>query len=165
MRISDWSSDVCSSDLAPTCNSACLSAAATCTTGCKAAPTSTSAVRSRWARTCRRRCWTWSLRTTATTRKRPPPSSTPCNSRDATHGTCTDEPDRAPIHESTIANHAEPAGMSISPAEQTKLDSRRLRGSLLESLADPVTAALHESDQSLITYHGDRKSTRLNSSH
>src|SRR3546814_413837 len=27
-------------------------------------------------------------------------------------------------------------------------------GSLLESLADPVTAALHESDQSLIKYHG-----------
>src|SRR3546814_10417965 len=53
-----------------------------------------------------------------------------------------------------MANHAEPAGMSISPAEQTKLDSRRLRGSLLESLADPVTAALHESDQSLIKYHG-----------
>src|SRR3546814_18221692 len=44
--------------------------------------------------------------------------------------------------------------MSISPAEQTKLDSRRLRGSLLESLADPVTAALQESDQSLIKYHG-----------
>src|SRR3546814_20854578 len=77
-----------------------------------------------------------SLRTTATTRKRPPPSSTPCNSRDATHGTCTDEPDRAPIHESTIANHAEPAGMSISPAEQTKLDRRRLRGPLLESRSE-----------------------------
>src|SRR3546814_17131923 len=40
--------------------------------------------------------------------------------------------------------------MSISPADPTKLDSRRLRGSLLESLADPVTAALHESDPSLL---------------
>src|SRR3546814_2322362 len=75
-----------------------------------------------------RRYWVCSLRTTATTRRRRLSSSTPCNSRDATHGTCTDEPDSAPIHESTIAergtahaaNPAEPAGMSISPAEQTK---------------------------------------------
>src|SRR3546814_18735264 len=82
-----------------------------------------------------RRYWVCSLRTTATTRRRRLSSSTPCDSRDATHGTCTDEPDSAPIHESTIAergtahaaNPAEPAGMSISPAEQTKHDSRRLR--------------------------------------
>src|SRR3546814_3402329 len=115
-----------------------------------------------------RRYWVCSLRTTATTRRRRLSSSTPCNSRDATHGTCTDEPDSAPIHESTIAergtahaaNPAEPAGMSISPAEQTKLDSRRLRGSLLESLADPVTAALQESDQSLIKYHGSYQQDR-----
>src|SRR3546814_8207332 len=53
-----------------------------------------------------------------------------------------------------MTDPAAPAGMSISPAEQTKPDSRRLRGFRLESLADPVTAALHESDQSLIKYHG-----------
>ena len=44
--------------------------------------------------------------------------------------------------------------MSTTQAERIKLDSRRLRGSLVESLADPVTGALHENDQSLIKYHG-----------
>jgi len=38
--------------------------------------------------------------------------------------------------------------------EDIKADSRRLRGSLLESLADPVTGALREDDQTLIKYHG-----------
>ncbi len=38
--------------------------------------------------------------------------------------------------------------------EDIKSESRRLRGSLLESLADPVTGALRESDQTLIKYHG-----------
>src|SRR3546814_14975103 len=102
-----------------------------------------------------RRYWVCSLRTTATTRRRRLSSSTPCNSRDATHGTCTDEPDSAPIHESTIAergtahaaNPAEPAGMRLSPAEQTQLDRRRLRGPLLERPADPVTAEPQTSEK------------------
>jgi len=38
--------------------------------------------------------------------------------------------------------------------EEIKRSSRRLRGSLLESLADPVTGALREDDQTLIKYHG-----------
>lgn len=38
--------------------------------------------------------------------------------------------------------------------ERIKKDSCRLRGSLLESLADPVTRALREDDQTLIKYHG-----------
>jgi len=38
--------------------------------------------------------------------------------------------------------------------EDIKAESRRLRGSLLDSLADPVTGALRESDQTLIKYHG-----------
>ncbi|WP_454832906.1 assimilatory sulfite reductase (NADPH) hemoprotein subunit [Pseudoxanthomonas wuyuanensis] len=38
--------------------------------------------------------------------------------------------------------------------EDIKSESKRLRGSLLESLADPVTGALRESDQTLIKYHG-----------
>lgn len=38
--------------------------------------------------------------------------------------------------------------------EDIKAESRRLRGSLLESLADPVTGALREDDQTLIKYHG-----------
>ena len=38
--------------------------------------------------------------------------------------------------------------------EDIKADSHRLRGSLLESLADPVTGALREDDQTLIKYHG-----------
>lgn len=38
--------------------------------------------------------------------------------------------------------------------EDIKAASARLRGSLLESLADPVTGALREDDQTLIKYHG-----------
>ncbi|RDZ29362.1 assimilatory sulfite reductase (NADPH) hemoprotein subunit [Lysobacter silvisoli] len=38
--------------------------------------------------------------------------------------------------------------------EDIKLASGRLRGSLLQSLADPVTGALREDDQTLIKYHG-----------
>lgn len=38
--------------------------------------------------------------------------------------------------------------------EDIKSTSRRLRGSLEQSLADPVTGALREDDQTLIKYHG-----------
>ena len=44
--------------------------------------------------------------------------------------------------------------MSTHSVEDIKSTSRRLRGSLLESLADPVTGALREDDQTLIKYHG-----------
>ncbi|MCL7713149.1 assimilatory sulfite reductase (NADPH) hemoprotein subunit [Stenotrophomonas sp. CPCC 101365] len=44
--------------------------------------------------------------------------------------------------------------MSTHSVESIKADSNRLRGSLLESLADPVTGALREDDQTLIKYHG-----------
>lgn len=44
--------------------------------------------------------------------------------------------------------------MSTHSVEDIKADSRRLRGSLLESLADPVTGSLREDDQTLIKYHG-----------
>jgi len=44
--------------------------------------------------------------------------------------------------------------MSSHSVEDIKSASRRLRGSLLESLADPVTGALREDDQTLIKYHG-----------
>src|SRR5207342_3484289 len=44
--------------------------------------------------------------------------------------------------------------MSANPVETIKANSRLLHGSLLESLADPVTGALRESDQTLIKYHG-----------
>ena len=40
--------------------------------------------------------------------------------------------------------------MSTHSVEDIKSESNRLRGSLLESLADPVTGALRESDQTLI---------------
>lgn len=43
---------------------------------------------------------------------------------------------------------------STSPVEKIKVDSRFLRGSLRESLADPVTGSLREDDQSLIKFHG-----------
>jgi sulfite reductase (NADPH) hemoprotein beta-component len=44
--------------------------------------------------------------------------------------------------------------MSGLPVEDVKAKSARLRGSLLASLADPVTGALGEDDQTLIKYHG-----------
>ncbi|MFT4247200.1 MAG: assimilatory sulfite reductase (NADPH) hemoprotein subunit [Pseudomonas sp.] len=44
--------------------------------------------------------------------------------------------------------------MSNHSVEDIKAESRRLRGSLLQSLADPVTGALREDDQTLIKYHG-----------
>lgn len=44
--------------------------------------------------------------------------------------------------------------MSTHSVETIKADSQRLRGSLLDSLADPVTGSLREDDQTLIKYHG-----------
>lgn len=44
--------------------------------------------------------------------------------------------------------------MSAHSVEDIKSRSHRLRGSLLESLADPVTGSLREDDQTLIKYHG-----------
>lgn len=44
--------------------------------------------------------------------------------------------------------------MSTRSLEDVKAESARLRGSLLASLADPVTGALAEEDQALIKYHG-----------
>ena len=43
---------------------------------------------------------------------------------------------------------------TLSPVEKIKADSRFLRGTLKESLADAVTGALRESDTQLIKYHG-----------
>ncbi|MDR0183118.1 assimilatory sulfite reductase (NADPH) hemoprotein subunit [Lysobacter arvi] len=44
--------------------------------------------------------------------------------------------------------------MSSHSVEDIKQRSARLRGTLLESLANPVTGALNEDDQTLIKYHG-----------
>ena len=44
--------------------------------------------------------------------------------------------------------------MSTLSVEDIKAGSRRLRGSLLESLADPVTGALRDSDLPVIKFHG-----------
>ncbi len=44
--------------------------------------------------------------------------------------------------------------MSAHSVEDIKQQSARLRGSLLQSLADPVTGSLREDDQTLIKYHG-----------
>ncbi len=44
--------------------------------------------------------------------------------------------------------------MSAHSVEDIKHGSARLRGTLLQSLADPVTGALREDDQTLIKYHG-----------
>jgi sulfite reductase (NADPH) hemoprotein beta-component len=43
---------------------------------------------------------------------------------------------------------------SQSPVERIKSASRRLRGTLIESLADPVTGAIAEDDTQLIKFHG-----------
>ena len=41
-----------------------------------------------------------------------------------------------------------------SPVEVIKKASRGLRGTLVESLADPLTGAIRESDTQLIKFHG-----------
>jgi sulfite reductase (NADPH) hemoprotein beta-component len=43
---------------------------------------------------------------------------------------------------------------ATSPVEKIKTASRRLRGTIVESLADSVTGALREDDQQLIKFHG-----------
>jgi len=45
-------------------------------------------------------------------------------------------------------------GSTLSPVEGIKQRSRLLRGSLVASLADPVTGALAEDDQTVIKFHG-----------
>ena len=44
--------------------------------------------------------------------------------------------------------------MSTHSVEDIKKSSARLRGTLVESLASPVTGALNENDQTLVKYHG-----------
>jgi sulfite reductase (NADPH) hemoprotein beta-component len=44
--------------------------------------------------------------------------------------------------------------MASHSVEDIKKNSRALRGTLLESLADPLTGAIAEADQTLIKYHG-----------
>jgi sulfite reductase (NADPH) hemoprotein beta-component len=43
---------------------------------------------------------------------------------------------------------------TLSPVEVIKIRSRRLRGTLVESLADPVTGAIADDDTQLIKFHG-----------
>ena len=43
---------------------------------------------------------------------------------------------------------------NLSPIERIKQSSDALRGTLKESLKEPITGALHEDDQSLIKFHG-----------
>jgi sulfite reductase (NADPH) hemoprotein beta-component len=43
---------------------------------------------------------------------------------------------------------------TLSPVETIKADSRGLRGSLVESLADAYTGSLREPDQTLLKFHG-----------
>jgi sulfite reductase (NADPH) hemoprotein beta-component len=42
----------------------------------------------------------------------------------------------------------------LDPAEAMKLHSNYLRGTILDSIADPVTGAMHDDDSMLIRYHG-----------
>jgi len=43
---------------------------------------------------------------------------------------------------------------NVSPVERIKAASRNLRGTIVESLADPVTGGLREDDQHLLKFHG-----------
>ncbi|MFZ9660465.1 MAG: NADPH-dependent assimilatory sulfite reductase hemoprotein subunit [Chitinophagaceae bacterium] len=43
---------------------------------------------------------------------------------------------------------------SLSPVERIKTASEGLRGTLVESIKDPITGAIREDDQSLIKFHG-----------
>jgi sulfite reductase (NADPH) hemoprotein beta-component len=43
---------------------------------------------------------------------------------------------------------------NVTPVERIKAASRKLRGSIVESLADPVTGGVREDDQQLIKFHG-----------
>jgi sulfite reductase (NADPH) hemoprotein beta-component len=42
----------------------------------------------------------------------------------------------------------------LDPAEARKLHSNYLRGTILDSIADPMTGAMHDDDSKLIRYHG-----------
>lgn len=42
----------------------------------------------------------------------------------------------------------------LDPAETMKLNSHYLRGTIPQSIADPVTGAMHDGDSKLIRYHG-----------
>jgi sulfite reductase (NADPH) hemoprotein beta-component len=54
-----------------------------------------------------------------------------------------------------VVSNATPAKVGPpSPVEVIKQASRGLRGSLVESLADPLTGAIRESDTQLIKFHG-----------
>jgi len=44
--------------------------------------------------------------------------------------------------------------IALSELERIKADSRHLRGTLLETLADPVTGAISEADNKLLKFHG-----------
>ena len=43
---------------------------------------------------------------------------------------------------------------NLTPVERIKAASRHLRGTIVESLADPVTGGLREDDQQLLKFHG-----------
>src|SRR6202007_1984835 len=43
---------------------------------------------------------------------------------------------------------------ALDPVETMKANSGYLRGTIPESIADPVTGAMHEDDSKLIRYHG-----------
>jgi sulfite reductase (NADPH) hemoprotein beta-component len=45
-------------------------------------------------------------------------------------------------------------GANVTPVERIKAASRNLRGSIVDSLADPVTGGVREDDQQLIKFHG-----------
>ena len=69
---------------------------------------------------------------------------------DGIYAMSTEVLDRPPNHSSGVAAKTEPP----SPVEIIKKASRGLRGTLAESLEDPLTGAIRDSDTQLIKFHG-----------
>jgi len=90
---------------------------------------------STWHRTCTRHSWRSCRRTVASSATLQSRTSGGWPTIVATCGTCTD-------HGRTV------------PVERIKRESRLLRGTLVESLADPLTGAIREDDTALIKFHG-----------
>ena len=105
-------------------------AGATSSPGSRAAPTSTSAAMPS----------TW--RPTSTRRSSTSSPSTAARDREAARGLRQAARRRAPLPAGRVLRRMS----ELSPVEQIKRESRGLRGTLVESLADPVTGALREDD-------------------
>src|SRR5690606_23598664 len=120
--------------------------------GCRTVPISMCAVTPRpWRRTCTPRCSTWSASRAAWTPTMPRPGW-PISP--LTDGICAMSTEVLDPPVSTVTGDKAPRLQPESPVEKIKKASRGLRGTLAESLLDPLTGAIRESDTQLIKFHG-----------